>query len=204
VTRTQESFRQSLSELRREVSTSSGREAFIPVLRPPTSIIPKDNLFLLATRSPRQSFHTPCNSFLRLRTFRELSLSENFSSATDFSPRALISELGLLERAQLLFRHHPRFPYTPSCAEMLPDPRGQTPSAGRGLPSVLAVNPGSTGPTPLLKCSTWWTAPRSRYPYVHTQAARSDSYAETPDFYGKPPPAEFTREHGSELREWPP
>jgi hypothetical protein len=36
VTRTQLSFRQWLSELRIEVSTSSGREAFIPVLRPPT------------------------------------------------------------------------------------------------------------------------------------------------------------------------
>jgi hypothetical protein len=106
--------------------------------------------------------------FPRTPTFRELSLGENFSSAKDSSPRALISGRGSSRTCAYLLRDFRATGTdilegsTPPCAEMLPDfswPE-RTLSAGRGLPSVLAVNPGSTGPTPLLSCSTWWTAPR--------------------------------------------
>jgi hypothetical protein len=191
VTRMQESFRQSLSELRREVSTSSGREAFIPVLRPPTSIIPKDNLFLLANLSPRQSFHTPCKSFLRLRTFRELSLGENFSSATDFSPCALISGRGLLERVQLFsntirdFRTHPVLISFPTLVA-----RHRLP-VGDSLPRSRSIQ-GPPDPH-LLSCSTWWPEPCSRDARTlqHTDAytgLRADSYTNTPDFSGKGAP----------------
>jgi hypothetical protein len=110
VTETQDSLRPSLSVLRREVSTSSGREAFIPILRPPIPIILKDNLSSLPLFLCDSLFHTLCKSFLRLRIFRELSLGENFSSATDFSSRALISGRGLSRMCATLLRdsraHH--------------------------------------------------------------------------------------------------
>jgi hypothetical protein len=128
----------------------------------------------MLTPSSRPSFHAPCKSFLRLRLSRELSLGENFSSAKDSLPRALISGRGSSRTCAYLLRDSRATGTdilegsTPPCAEMLPDfswPE-RTPSAGRGLPSVLAVNPGSTGPTPLLSCSTWWSAPRSRHAYA--------------------------------------
>jgi hypothetical protein len=111
----------------------------------------------MPTASPRLPCKSlpliPCKPLLRLRRFRELSLGENFSFREGSSPRALISGRGLSKTCATLSGHYPRFPFTPPCADMLPDPRGQnTPSAGRGLPSTLAVNPGSrdhsTGPAP--------------------------------------------------------
>jgi hypothetical protein len=81
----------------------------------------------------------------------------------------------------------PRFPHT-TCADMLPDPRGQTTGlpVGDFLPRSRSIQ-GPPDP-PLLSCSTWWPAPRSRHPYAHTQAARADSYTNTPDFSGKGAP----------------
>jgi hypothetical protein len=95
---------------------------------------------------------------------------------------------------------------------MLPDPRGQnTPSAGRGLPSALAVNPGSldhsTGPAPtqLLHMVAGTTLPTRAHtlvsggrdphwspeltlvPGTHT-GPWADSYTETPDFSGRGAP----------------
>jgi hypothetical protein len=96
------------------------------------------------------------NLFLRLRTFHELSLGENFSSTKDSLPRALISGRGSSRTCAYLLRDFRATGTdilegsTPPCAEMLPDfswPE-RTPPAGRGLPSALAVNRGSTGPTP--------------------------------------------------------
>jgi hypothetical protein len=67
VTETQDSLRPSLSVLKREDTTTCGREAFIPILRSPTSISFKKTFSFTLTSFPRQSFHPPCKSFTQFR-----------------------------------------------------------------------------------------------------------------------------------------
>jgi hypothetical protein len=112
----------------------------------------------------------------------------------------------------------PRFPCTPPCADMLPDPRGQNaPSAGRGLPSGLVVNSGSMdhsiGPAPtqllhmvpgtMLPTRTHTLVSGGRDPHWSLGPTLVPGPTARPRYPTSPaeaPTAELTREHGIEPR----